>query len=276
MTTGSWIGPLASLGAIFVAYLLGRYGKKLDFRFEILQKCSTVYFKALMATGDYRKAVGALHRSAPDAGSEEVDPFVTERKRAEALEACLADAASLSYLIERLFNRRVRDQWSSMAVNLMRVRHPRPGLTDGEVQQLVDAAHDAWEGFVDAAATQCGFFPWTRWGTKLRPILSPQNEEVPQPIVEETGQPGIEVLRQVRRKLDGGTISEDEATRELIMALRNGAISAKEMLSGFWDFKHCPTCGGEVEFANTMEAPDGTTFGTVKCKKCSWYRDFSG
>src|SRR3989442_305428 len=197
MTPGSWIGPLVSLGAIFIAFLFGRYGKKLDFRFDILQKCATVYFKALMATGDYRKAVGALRQVTPEPGADNPDPFVNARRRADALETCLADAASLSYLMERLFSRPVRKHWSSMTVNLMRVRHPRPGLTDGEVQELVDAAHDAWERFVDAAATECGFYPWSRWWAYVRRVLNPQTEPLAPEAESEGNTPGTQLLKSV-------------------------------------------------------------------------------
>ncbi len=76
-------------------------------------------------------------------------------------------------------------------------------------------------------------------------------------------------LEIIKRKLEGGAITHDEAAREIILALERGALkpSGLHPLS----FRHCPECGGAVDEKLIWETPygDGGEV-SIKCKDCRW------
>lgn len=267
------VDVLLLIAAAILAYAFGRHAKKQEFRFNLLGRATTIYFKALMAIGDYRRAIGALQRIASSPASSAENPHVAAAQRAEALESCLADAASISYLIERLFSAAVKKHWAGMAINFMRVRHQRPGLTDHDVQALVETAHSEWKKFVEAASRRCGFYPWERWWRRFRFFLrAGQDETLEQSPIERDrigASLGDELLRSVLAKVMAGSMSHQEAAQELIQALSSGALSADDLVRGYLDYRYCPKCRAEVKIEDSYDTPDGGGH-TVACTKCPW------
>lgn len=89
--------------------------------------------------------------------------------------------------------------------------------------------------------------------------------------------PGIQLLVEVHRKLQTGSMTKDQAAHEIIKGLEIGALSPTDLRQYEWLYKFCPDCKGDVEVIGSWSAYDYNAFGgTMKCKKCSWKKDFSG
>ncbi len=90
--------------------------------------------------------------------------------------------------------------------------------------------------------------------------------------------PGLQLLVQIERRLGSGSITTDQAAREIIDALESGALSPASIQHYEWEYRFCPEpgCGGQVEVVGSWSADDYDAFGgTIKCKKCSWKSEFS-
>lgn len=88
--------------------------------------------------------------------------------------------------------------------------------------------------------------------------------------------PMVQALVDVRRKLETGAMTTDQAAQDIIKALETGALKPADFSLWEWTYKFCPECKSEVELVGSWSADEYNAFGgTMKCKKCSWGRKFS-
>lgn len=86
--------------------------------------------------------------------------------------------------------------------------------------------------------------------------------------------PGNHMLAEIHRKMQSGGMTNDEAAREIIKALETGALTPSAMAE--WEYKHCPECRGPVELTGSWSADEHGAFGgTMRCKNCSWKKEFA-
>jgi hypothetical protein len=90
--------------------------------------------------------------------------------------------------------------------------------------------------------------------------------------------PGLQLLVQIQRRLGSKSTTTDQAAREIIDALDSGALSPAAIQHYEWEYRFCPEpeCGGQVELVGSWSADDYGAFGgMMKCKRCSWKKEFA-
>ena len=92
-----------------------------------------------------------------------------------------------------------------------------------------------------------------------------------------TAEADRKALAALIRKVESGAMTTDQAAQEIIKGLETGALNPADLQQYEWLYKFCPECKGDVETAGEWSTEHGEAFGgTLKCKKCSWKKDFSG
>ncbi|HYS05850.1 MAG TPA: hypothetical protein VEW47_11720 [Candidatus Dormibacteraeota bacterium] len=164
------IGALVSLGAVVLAYLLGRYGKMSEFKFGLLQQAASLYYRLTRSGAEYRRALAALRRVAPAPEEAGQDRFSYTRETKAQFEICLGDVAAVSDLMEQFFDEpSVSERWNEIAAAFEELWERGDLLTADEA--WAGRIMDQWSALVHKAALECKRHPWEGAARLARQIL---------------------------------------------------------------------------------------------------------
>lgn len=154
---------LAAIVGALIGWGLGRLTKRIEFRWDLLQRASASHQNLVKASTEYQWKFQAYStsRNLPD---------LKEKVRAEEMLFWRVNEARLLSPTILHFFQEAASEWIGMTGAFLALRDCK---ALGEVERNVERAEDEWETFEKRAVEKCDFFfPWGKWRTRIVSFLT--------------------------------------------------------------------------------------------------------